>query len=93
VSNDLSQTQRDAILKPLRELIDSYVLKFSDKPLRYLTGGTYGAHRYWVKCFIEHYVIAHGRLPTGKHLISVNVNGAGYSNGTVDFSDLGQARS
>ena len=41
-----------------------------------------------MKHFIENYVVANGRLPTGEHRIDVKVGGAGYSGGTYDFSDL-----
>ena len=76
-------------MRPYQEIIDNYVLRFSDEPLRYPGGmATYGTRRGWVKHFIENYVVANGRLPTGEHRIDVKVGGAGYSGGTYDFSDL-----
>lgn len=77
--------EREAILHPYREIIDNYVLKFSDDPLRYPGGmTTYGTRRGWAKLFIEDYVVANGRLPTGEHRIEIR----GYSGGSHDFSDL-----
>ena len=81
-------TEREAILLPYREIIDRYVLKISDAPLRYPGGASYGNPRGWITRFIEDYVVANGRLPTGKHQIVVQNGGAHYSGGTKDFSDL-----
>jgi hypothetical protein len=75
-------------LAPFRTIIDEYVLKFSDVPLRYPGGGNYGTKRIWAKTFIEQYVVENGHLPYGNHDIKVKVGGTGYSGGTHDFSDL-----
>jgi hypothetical protein len=77
-----------AKLAQFRSIIDQYVLKFSDTPLRYPGGASYGTERNWAKSFIEHYVIENGRLPDGTHQIKVQIGGAGYSGATNDFSDL-----
>ncbi len=77
-----------AKLAQFRSTIDKYVLKFSDTPLRYPGGGSYGTERIWAKHFIEQYVIENGQLPNGGHQIKVTVGGAGYSGATHDFSEL-----
>jgi hypothetical protein len=79
---------RERKVSPYRALIDEYVLRFSDKPLRYPGGGSYGTSRSWMRRFIEDYVVDNGRLPDGEHQIDVNRDGAHYSGGTHDFSDL-----
>lgn len=81
-------SEREELLRPYRQVIDRYVLKISNEPLRYPGGGSYGTKRGWTKRFIEDYVIANGRLPTGGHRIEVKIGGASYSGGTEDFSDL-----
>jgi hypothetical protein len=84
-----SADEREAILRPYRAVIDSYVLKFSDEPLRYPGGGgNYGTHRMWMRRFIEDHVVANGCLPRGEHAIRVQVGLTGYSGGSHDFSDL-----
>lgn len=80
--------EREASLLPFRETIDRYIVRFSDKPLRYPGGATCGTARAWAKRFIEDYVIANGRLPTGEHDIKVRINGGSYSGPAHDFSDL-----
>ena len=52
-----------AKLAQFRSIIDKYVLKFSDTPLRYPGGASYGTDCNWVKSFIEHYVIEKGISP------------------------------
>jgi hypothetical protein len=79
--------RREEALKPFRGKIDAYVLRFSDKGIRYSRGGTYGNPRTWAKRFLEEYVVSHGRLPYGKHQIKV-VGAASYSGPTHDFSDI-----
>lgn len=83
-----SQDARDTQLKPFRGTIDRYVLQFSDAPLRFPGGGSYGTRRGWMKRYIEDYVIAHGLLPSGTHTIHVEVSGATYSGGTHEYSGL-----
>ena len=82
-------TERNAILAPFRDIINEYVQRFRDEPLRYPGGGTYGTRRGWMKHFIEDYVVTNRRLPAGEQRIQVNVGGANYSGGSHDFSDLG----
>jgi len=79
--------RRAEALKPFREKIDDYVLRFSDRPLRYPGGGTYGNYRSWARRFLEDYAIQNGHLPTGKRQIKV-VGGVGYSGPSHDFSDM-----
>lgn len=88
VEETIAAQDRDSILQPYREIIDRYVLKISDAPLRYPGGGSYGNPRGWIKRFIEDYVVANGHLPTGEHQIVVQNGGSHYSGGTRDFSDL-----
>jgi hypothetical protein len=89
VAAQQSAAEREAKLSPYRSVIDKYVLRFSDKPLRYPGGlGGYGTQRLWVKLFIEQFVLNHGRLPDQKLWIDVTVDGAGYSGGEHDFNDL-----
>jgi hypothetical protein len=81
--------EREAKLSPYRSVIDKYVLRFSDKPLRYPASiASYGTQRLWAKLFIEQYVLNHGRLPDQKLWIDVTVDGGGYSGREHDFSDL-----
>jgi hypothetical protein len=80
--------EREAKLNPYRALIDEYVLKFSDAHLRLPGGGSYPSKRFWVKRFIEDYVLDKGRLPDGKHRIKVETDGCHYSGDTHDFGDL-----
>jgi len=77
-----------AKLAQFRSIIDEYVLKFSDAPMRFAGGSSYGTQRKWAKSFIEQYVIENGQLPNGSHQIKVTVGGAGYSGATHDFSEL-----
>jgi hypothetical protein len=77
-----------AKLAQFRSTIDKYVLKFSDTPLRYPGGASYGTKRNWAKSFIEKHVVENGQLPDGNHQIKVTVGGAGYSGATHDFSEL-----
>jgi hypothetical protein len=77
-----------AKLAPYRSIIDEYVLEFSDAPMRFAGGSSYGTKRKWAKSFLEQYVIENGQLPNGNHQIKVKVGGAGYSGATHDFSDL-----
>jgi hypothetical protein len=77
-----------AKLAQFRSTIDKYVLKFSDAPMRFAGGSSYGTQRKWAKSFIEQYVIENGLLPDGSHQIKVTVGGAGYSGATHDFSEL-----
>jgi hypothetical protein len=89
VSPQLSAAERETKLSPYRSIIDKYVLRFSDKPLRYPGAlGSYGTQRHWAKLFIEVYVLNHGRLPDQKLWIDVLVDGAGYGGTEHDFSDL-----
>jgi hypothetical protein len=76
--------EREMILRPYREIIDQYISRFDDKPLRYPGGASYGTPRSWAKRFIEEYVIEDGHLPTGKHDIEVR----GYSGPAHDFGDF-----
>jgi hypothetical protein len=84
----VAASERESKLRAYRDIIDKYVERFSDDPLRYPGGGAYGTRRNWVRHFIEDYVLAHGRLPTGEHRIDVRIGGVGYSGGAHDFSDL-----
>jgi hypothetical protein len=77
-----------AKLAQFRSTIDEYVLEFSDAPMRFAGGSSYGTKRKWAKSFLEQYVIENGQLPNGNHQIKVKVGGAGYSGATHDFSDL-----
>ena len=89
VAPQLSAAEREAKLRPYRSVIDAYVLRFSDKPLRYPGAlGSYGTERSWAKHFIEAYVLNHGRLPDQELWIDVQVGGAGYGGRAHDFSDL-----
>lgn len=74
---------REKILAPYKSIIDEYVLKFSDEPLR-----GYGTERIWAKRFIEQYVLDNGRLPDGEYQIQVKTGGVNYSGATHDFSDI-----
>jgi hypothetical protein len=79
VSPQLSAAEREAKLSPYRSIIDKYVLRFSDKPLRYPGAlGSYGTERHWAKLFIEVYVLNHGRLPDQKLWIDALVDRGGY---------------
>ena len=64
-----------AKLAQFRSTIDKYVLKFSDAPIRFPGGGSYGTQRKWAQSFIEQYVIENGQLPNGSHQIKVTVGG------------------
>jgi hypothetical protein len=78
VSPELSPAEREAKLRPYESVIDKYVLRFSDKPLRYPGAlGSYRTPRRWAKLFIEVYVLNHGRLPDQKLWIDVLVDGQG----------------
>jgi hypothetical protein len=77
-----------AKLAQFRSIIDEYVLKFSDAPMRFAGGSSYGTQRKWVKSFIEQHVIEKGEVPNGSHQIKVTVWGTGYSGATHDFSEL-----
>jgi hypothetical protein len=84
-----ADAQRDAKLGPYRAIIDEYVMKFSDAPLRFPGGfASYGTQRLWAKRFIEQFVIDNGQLPDGEHNINFKVGGTGYSGAPHDFSDL-----
>ena len=83
------QSAAEAKLSPYRSVIDKYVLRFSDRPLRYPASiASYGTERRWATLFIEQYVLNHGRLPDQKLWIDVLVDGAGYGGTEHDFSDL-----
>jgi hypothetical protein len=82
------QQRRSRRLADYREIIDRYVLRFSDAALRFPGGGTYGTPRGWAKRFIEDYVMANGRLPSGRMRIEVSSGGSHYSGSWHDFSDL-----
>ena len=85
----ISAAEREARLSLYRSVIDTYVLKFSDRPLRYPGAlGSYGTERGWVKHFIEAYVLNHGRLPDQELWIDVQVGRGGYGGSAHDFSDL-----
>jgi hypothetical protein len=74
------ESLRAQSLAPFREVIDRYVLRFSDTPHRFPgSTGTYGSPRLWATRFIENYLIEHGKLPTGQHWIKVQEGGASYS--------------
>ena len=89
VAAQQSAAEREAKLSPYRSVIDKYVLRFSDKPLRYPGSiASYGTQRLWAKLFIEQYVLNNGRLPDQKLRIDVTVDGRGYSGGEHDFNDL-----
>jgi hypothetical protein len=78
---------KEEALKPFRKKIDAYVLRFSDKGIRFPGGGTYGNPRAWARRFLEEYALSHGRLPHGKHQIKVT-GAVSYSGPTHDFSDI-----
>jgi hypothetical protein len=80
-------THSHAKLAQFRSIIDEYVLKFSNAPIR-AGGSSYGTQRKWTMSFIEQYVIENGLLPDGGHQIMVRAGGAGYTGATHDFSDL-----
>ena len=83
------QSAAEAKLSPYRSVIDKYVLRFSDRPLRYPASiASYGTERLWATLFIEQYVLNHGRLPDQKLWIDVLVDGRGYSGAEHDFSDF-----
>jgi hypothetical protein len=89
VAPQISAAEREARLIPYRSVIDAYVLRFSDKPLRYPGAlGSYGTERHWVKHFIEAYVLNHGQLPDQELWIDVQVGRGGYAGSAHDFSDL-----
>ena len=64
-----AEAKRQAKLRPFRNAIDAYVATLSDVPMQW------GSPRVRVKRFMEQFVIAHGRFPSGRHTIH-------------DFSDL-----
>ena len=80
----LEVVARARVLAPYRAIIDAYIARFSDAPLRYPGGGSYGSSRVWAKLFIENYVMEHGHLPSGEHRIIVG----GYNGSLHNFSDL-----
>ena len=85
----LSAAEQEAKLNPYRSVIDKYVLRFSDKPLRYPGAlGSYGTERLWAKHFIEAFVLNHGRLPDQKLWIDVQVGRGGYGGTDHDFGDV-----
>jgi len=89
VATQQSAAEREAKLSPYRSVIDKYVLRFSDKPLRYPGSiASYGTERRWATLFIEQYVLNNGRLPDQKLWIDVLVDGRGYSGREHDFNDL-----
>jgi hypothetical protein len=76
---------RHTALAPFAAAIEKYVAHFSDEKLYYPGAGyVYPSRRHWMRCFMEEYVLAHGALPNGKHLITVQ----GYSGGEHDFPNL-----
>ena len=81
--------EREQRLGPFRKTIDEYIVRFSETPIRYPGGGTYGTRRGWAKKFIEEYVIEHGCLPNGEHKIRVT-GSSSYSGSSHDFTELGQ---
>ena len=74
-----------AKLAQFRSTIDKYVLKFSDAPMRFAGGSSYGTQRKWAKSFIEQYVIENGQLPNGNHQIKVKVGGGRLFGGYTRF--------
>jgi predicted DNA-binding protein YlxM (UPF0122 family) len=83
-----AEIERTKKLDIFKKTIDEYVLRFSDTPLRYPGGGSYGTQRIWARHFIEQYILDNGQLPTGEHKISATHRGSSYSGSTHDFSDL-----
>ena len=75
----LEKLERDRVLAPYRTVIDAYITRFSDAPLR-----NYGTQRHWAKRFIENYVMEHGCLPSGEH----HIKEGGYTGSLHNFSDL-----
>jgi hypothetical protein len=87
VSPQLSAAEREAKLAPYRSVIDKYVLRFSDEPLRYpASRASYGTRRRWMKLFIEQYVLNRGRLPDQELRIDVTVDGRGWYRGACTIS-------
>jgi hypothetical protein len=81
----LKEAREHEALAPFVTRIEAYVSRFSDDKQYFPGAGhVYPSPRNWVRLFLKQYVLAHGKLPTGKHLISVK----GYSGGEHDFSDL-----
>ena len=74
-----------AKLAQFRSIIDEYVLKFSDAPMRFAGGSSHGTQRKWAKSFIEQYVIENGQLPNGNHQIKVKVGGGRLFGGYTRF--------
>jgi hypothetical protein len=85
----ISAAEREARLSPYRSVIDTYVLKLSDRSLRFPGAlGSYGTERGWMKRFIEAYVLNHRRLPDQELWINVQFGVGGYGGSVHDFSDL-----
>lgn len=84
-----AESEREGKLRAYRDIIDKYVERFSDDPVR-APGWSrpIGTRRIWLTRFIENYVVEHGRLPTGEHYIKVQGPGFSYSGSLHDFSDL-----
>jgi hypothetical protein len=72
---------REDCLRPYREAIDRYVLRFSE--IRRYGPSARGA----ATLFIEDYVCKHGQLPTGVHRIELE-KPFGYHGGDHDFTPL-----
>jgi hypothetical protein len=79
-----SKVELDHILMPFSATIDNYVRQFSNRRLRYPTAGEYGTERVWARIFIENYILDHGQMPTGEHVIKL----PGYTGKLHDFTDL-----
>ena len=71
--------ERVAKLAPYRERIDRYVERFSDDPRK-----GWASARTCARVFIENYVVEHGRVPAGRHVIEWR----GYSGPAHDFGDF-----
>ena len=72
------------LVEPFAKTIEEYVARVPDIPLRRPGWiGAFPSSRTWLRHFIEQYVVEHGRLPTGRHLIQV----PGYHGPTHDFPD------
>lgn len=82
---DRAQRAREEAIAPFLSIIDSYVLRFSDERIR-LPGSTmYPSKRFWMKKFMEDYVVVYGELPNGLHEIRVERSNGGYRGAPHDF--------
>jgi hypothetical protein len=80
--NEVRAAERERKLLPFRNVIDEYVVCFSDIPSKYGPSQREAAKR-----FIEDYALDHGMLPDGVHRIRISA-GMRYSGSEHDFSNL-----